>query len=62
MRNESHDPVRGKRGITAVTALRLSRYCGNSAQFWIGLQSGHHLWLASRSQTINNVNPRQQAA
>jgi addiction module HigA family antidote len=35
-----NDLVRGKRGISADTALRLSRYFGNSAQFWIGLQSG----------------------
>ena len=30
-----------KRGITANTALRLSRYFGNSAQFWMNLQ-GHY--------------------
>jgi addiction module HigA family antidote len=57
-----NDLVRGKRGITADTALRLSRYFGNSAQFWIGLQSGHDLWVASRSKAINKVKPRQQAA
>lgn len=57
-----NDLVRGKRGITADTALRLSRYFGNSAQFWIGLQGGHDLWVASRSKTINKVKPRQQAA
>jgi addiction module HigA family antidote len=57
-----NDLVRGKRGITADTALRLSRYFGNSAQFWIGLQSGHDLWVASRSKAINKVRPRQQAA
>jgi antitoxin HigA-1 len=28
----------GKRSITADTALRLSRYFGNSAQFWLNLQ------------------------
>jgi len=55
-----NDLVRGKRGITADTALRL--YFGNSAQFWIGLQSGHDLWVASRSKAINKVKPRQQAA
>jgi addiction module HigA family antidote len=54
-----NDLVRGKRSITADTALRLARYFGNSAQFWIGLQSGHDLWLASRSKTINKVRPRQ---
>jgi addiction module HigA family antidote len=57
-----NDLVRCKRSITADTALRLARYFGNSAQFWIGLQSGHDLWLASRSKTINKVKPRQQAA
>jgi addiction module HigA family antidote len=57
-----NDLVRGKRGITADTALRLSRYFGNSAQFWIGLQSGHDLWVASKSKALNRVKPRQQAA
>ena len=57
-----NDVVRGKRGITADTALRLSRYFGNSAQFWIGLQSGHDLWLASRNKSWNKVKPRQKAA
>jgi addiction module HigA family antidote len=57
-----NDLVRCKRGITADTALRLSRYFGNSAQFWIGLQGGHDLWLASRSRSLNKVRPRQQAA
>ena len=57
-----NDLVRGKRGITADTALRLSRYFGNSAQFWIGLQSGHDLWVASRSKSLNQIRPRQQAA
>ena len=30
--------VKGRRRITADTALRLSRYFGNSAKFWLGLQ------------------------
>jgi len=30
--------IRGKRAITADTALRLSKYFGNSASFWLGLQ------------------------
>lgn len=31
--------VHGKRGITADTALRLARFFGTSAQFWMNLQS-----------------------
>ena len=37
-----------KRGITAETALRLSRYLGNSARFWVNLQSRYELALAER--------------
>jgi addiction module HigA family antidote len=32
-----------KRGISAETALRLSLYFGNSAQFWMNLQSRYEL-------------------
>lgn len=35
--------VHGKRGITADTALRLARYFGTSAAFWINLQSHYEL-------------------
>jgi addiction module HigA family antidote len=30
--------IKGRRRITADTALRLSRYFGNSADFWLGIQ------------------------
>jgi addiction module HigA family antidote len=33
----------GKRSITADTAIRLSRYFGNSAQFWLNLQAHYDL-------------------
>lgn len=35
--------VLGKRAVTADTALRLSRFFGNSPQFWMGLQSQYDL-------------------
>lgn len=38
--------VLGKRSITADTALRLSRYFKNSAQFWLGLQMDFDLDVA----------------
>ena len=41
--------VNGTRGISAETALRLSRYFGNSAQFWINLQSRYDLALAEKT-------------
>ena len=36
-----------KRSITADTALRLARYFGTSAQFWMGLQADYDLDLAA---------------
>lgn len=38
--------IHGKRSITADSALRLSRYFGNSASFWLGLQMDYDLDIA----------------
>lgn len=35
--------VRGERAVTAETALLFSRFFGNSAEFWMGLQSQYDL-------------------
>lgn len=42
-----NDIVRGKRAISADTALRLERYFGASARFWLNLQIGYDLRVAS---------------
>jgi antitoxin HigA-1 len=44
-----NDVVRGRRAISAGTALRLARYLGTSAQFWMNLQADYDLRIASRS-------------
>jgi addiction module HigA family antidote len=41
--------INGKRGISAETALRLARYFGNSAQFWVNLQSRYDLALVEQN-------------
>ena len=35
--------LKGRRRITADTALRLSKYFGNSADFWLGIQDEYDL-------------------
>ena len=35
--------LKGRRRITADTALRLSNYFGNSAKFWLGLQDDYDI-------------------
>lgn len=41
--NRITEILNGKRGITADTALRLERYFGVEAQFWLNLQSEYDL-------------------
>ncbi|HEY0442455.1 MAG TPA: HigA family addiction module antitoxin [Xanthobacteraceae bacterium] len=48
-RTRLNDIVRGRRGITADTALRLARYFGVGAQFWMNLQSHYELELAEEA-------------
>jgi antitoxin HigA-1 len=43
------DILNGKRGISPETALRLARYFGNSARFWLNLQTGFELAVAERA-------------
>ena len=47
--------VRGKRGVTADTALRLAQVTGMSADFWLGLQSDWDLWHALRSKSSERI-------
>lgn len=44
------DILNGRRAITADTALRLGRYFGNSAQFWLDLQSQYEIALVEREK------------
>lgn len=40
--------LRGRRGITADTALRLARFFGTSPLFWLNLQNSYDIKLAER--------------
>jgi addiction module HigA family antidote len=44
------DILNGRRAITADTAVRLGRYFGNSAQFWLDLQSQYEIALIERER------------
>ena len=49
------DIVRGKRGITTDTALRLARYFGTTAQFWLNLQSRYELDVAKHEHLPERI-------
>ena len=55
--------LKGRRAITADTALRLSIYFGNSAKFWLGLQADYDLEetnYAKRAE-LHIIKPREAA-
>jgi addiction module HigA family antidote len=56
-----NDIVRGKRAISADTAIRLGIYFGLPAQFWMNLQTDYDLRLASSASGIESISPRQAA-
>lgn len=55
--------VRGRRGITADTALRLARYFGTDAQSWMNLQDQYELEIAQRAagKSLETIRPRNAA-
>jgi antitoxin HigA-1 len=44
------DILNGRRSITADTAVRLGRYFGNAAQFWLDLQSQYDIGVVEREK------------
>jgi addiction module HigA family antidote len=56
--------IKGRRRISADTALRLSKYFGNSPKFWLGLQDDFDLEeeLVTRSQEFSKIKKREDYA
>jgi addiction module HigA family antidote len=56
--------VNYRRGISADTALRLARYFGSTAEFWLNLQAAYELEVAKRESAMaidRDVHPREVA-
>jgi addiction module HigA family antidote len=59
--NRVTEILAGRRSITAETALRLGRFFGTSAQFWMNLQTNYDLKQAaseSGKEIVRQVRPR----
>ena len=48
--NRLDELVKGKRGVTAATALKLSRLLDTTPEFWMNLQSAWELWHARQHE------------
>jgi antitoxin HigA-1 len=58
------DILNGRRAISADTAVRLGRYFGNAAQFWLDLQSQYEIALVERehgAEIAKRVRPADAA-
>ena len=58
------DILNAKRGISADTAVRLGRYFGNSAQFWLDLQGQYDIAVIERehgAEIVRRVRPADAA-
>jgi len=59
-----NDIVRGRRAITADTALRLARYFGTTPQFWMNLQADYDLEMAQDvrgAEIADRIRPHRAA-
>jgi addiction module HigA family antidote len=54
-----YEVVRGDRAISADTAVRLGKYFGLPAQFWLNLQNDHDLRIAEGSGIGKGIKPRK---
>ncbi|WP_298248437.1 HigA family addiction module antitoxin [uncultured Christiangramia sp.] len=56
--------IKKKRRITADTALRLSKYFGTTAKFWLGLQDDYDLEeeKSLKEKEFNNIKPLENNA
>ncbi len=58
-----NEVVRGTRGVTPSTALRLSKFLGTSPGFWMNLQLRWDLYHAQRAEAVQlkNIRPHELA-
>ncbi len=56
--------IKGKRKITADTALRFSRFFGNSAEFWMNMQSRYDIevLLEEKNSELNKISKHHKAS
>jgi addiction module HigA family antidote len=62
--NRLTEIIRGRRGVTADTALRLAAWLGTTPEFWMNLQRNYELKTAEREhgEEIRNTVRRHDAA
>ncbi len=60
--NRISEIVRGRRDVSADTAIRLGKYFNIDPRFWLNLESAYDLSLAENENDYSGVRPRVEAA
>ncbi len=53
--------VKGETALTVDTAMRLSKFFGNTAEFWVNLQRAYDLARARRTADLSDITPLEAA-
>lgn len=53
--------VKGETALTIDTAMRLSKFFGNTAEFWVNLQRAYDLAHARRTADLSDITPLEAA-
>lgn len=56
--NRISEIIRGRRGVTADTAIRLGRYFDTTAEFWTNLQASYEISLARSETDYSSIEKR----
>ncbi len=56
--NRISEIIRGRRDVSADTAIRLGRYFGTDPRFWLNLQTAHNLSKAETAGDFSRIGPR----
>ncbi|KAI93959.1 XRE family transcriptional regulator [Rhodomicrobium udaipurense JA643] len=56
--NRVSEIMRGRRDLSADTAIRLGRYFGTDPRFWLNLQAAHDLSKATATGDFSKITPR----
>jgi addiction module HigA family antidote len=59
--NRVSDIIRQRRDVSADTAIRLAKYFGTDARFWLNLQAAHNLSKAEREHDYSGLARREAA-
>ena len=57
-----NDLVRERRAMTADTAIRLERYFGMPARFWMNVQAEYDIRMAANNSDVSKIKPRKESS